>query len=96
MNDFLRPPWSDQPLRRSVRALAWLFVAFGLFTMGLAIQVILVNGMLGDLPLKAWGLCGVALYMTALFLSSAIHGKAPHGWIPWESGGQALPDDQAP
>jgi drug/metabolite transporter superfamily protein YnfA len=95
MNALLRPPWSDQPLRRSVRVLAWLFVACGLVTIGLVIHVIILNGMPPDLPLKVYVLFGGVLYMTALVLSSAIHGKAPHGWIPWEAAGNALHDDKA-
>lgn len=89
MKDLLRAPWSNQPVRSGVRFLAWLFVACGVSGIGIFVYFTAVDGLP---PLKIGAVFIGGLYMTVLFLSSAIHGKAPHGWIPWETKASRLLD----
>jgi hypothetical protein len=85
MKDLLRAPWSDQPLRCGVRLLAWVFVACGTWAIGLVIYFAVVQGAPKGTPMKFYALLIGVAYMTALALSSALHGKAPHGWLPWQT-----------
>lgn len=79
------PPWSGQPVRRWVRALAWLWIAIFVFIIPLAAFLIWHDG---GIPRRYWlaaaaFACG-EIYFTLLLLHVATKGHAPTTWIPWK------------
>ena len=79
------PPWSGQPVRIWVRALAWFWVALFLVVVPIAAFHTWQDG---GVPREYW-LKGLILllgefYFTILLFHIAAKGLAPKTWMPWK------------
>ena len=78
------PPWSEQPVRRWVRVLAWIWVALFVLVLPLAVFFTWQDG---GIPREYWLFTGLfalgELYFTVLLYHVATKGFAPRTWLPW-------------
>ena len=87
MNEFFKQlfkaPWSNQKVGLLARLLAFLFLAFGLFTVCTYAYLVIFEGL--SISISALDVVTVIaiIYMTLLFGRVALTGKAPKGWLPW-------------
>jgi len=84
MRELLRAPWANQTVGPFVRLLAWIFVVCAAVALAAGIYFSALEGVPADVPIEAIGLVLSSVYLFAVFLFVAVHGRAPSGWLPWK------------
>lgn len=85
-NLLLKAPWSGQKAGGVVRLFALVFVLCGIFTLGALAYFGFKDGVPQKYILFVLGMAIGVVYFTLLFGHVAVKGRAPFGWLPWNSG----------
>ncbi len=83
--DYKRPPWSGQSVKKWIRVLAWIWVILLALLGPVLIWLLVIDGIPKEDIMSVAGIVAGELYMTLLFAHVAFRGRAPKGWIPWDS-----------